>query len=184
MLALGSVYDYRLRDLPTMHDRFTTLGLGGPMFELSARGRVHVRLSLSAHYAFAIVGSMAYRAGYASVFGQTIKTSLRYSGYYYAHGATSAATLIVDLGPVGFTGDARGGWYWSIDSGDPAQSALDRAVMLRDTRLYLTGAMWSRPITGVRFGLTVEHVRRTSTMLDSTVIGTESNVLAGAAFGF
>jgi hypothetical protein len=184
MIGLGSVFDYRLRDLPTMHDRVSTLGLGGPMFELSARGSVHVRLSLSAQYAFAIVGSMAYRTDSTSVVGQTIKTSLRSSGYYYAHGLTSAARLIVDLGPVGFCGDVRGGWYWSIDSGDPAQSALDRAVLLRDTRLYLTGAMWTRPFTAVRFGLTIEHVRRSSHMLDSAVIGTEDNILATAAFGF
>jgi hypothetical protein len=184
MLGLGSVFDYRLRDLPTMHDRSATLGLGGPMFELSARGRVHVRLKLSAQYAFAIMGSMAYRNDYPTVFGQTIKTSLRYSGYYYAHGVTSAATLNVDLGPVGFTGDARGSWYWSIDSGDPSQSVLDREVLLRDSRIYLTGAMWSRPMSGLRFGLTVEHVRRASFMLDSTVIGTEENILATAAFGF
>ena len=35
-----------------------------------------------------------------------------------------AATLHVDLGPIGFTGDARGGWYWSIDVADPAQSTI------------------------------------------------------------
>ena len=47
------------------------------MFEFSARGSVLVRLSLSAQYAFAIVGSMAYRDGLPAVLGQTIKTPLR-----------------------------------------------------------------------------------------------------------
>ena len=184
LIGLGSVFDYRLRDLPKMHDRTATLGLAGPMFELSARSSVLVRLSLSAQYAFAIIGSMAYRADYASVDGQVIKTSLLYSGYYYAHGVTSAATLTLDLGPVGFTGDARGGWYWSIDSGDPSQSAIQRDVLLRDTRIYLSGSMWARPFSGTRFGLTVEQVWRASYMLDAGVIGTETNILATAAFGF
>jgi hypothetical protein len=184
MIGLGSMFDYRLRDLPAMHDRTSTLGLAGPMFELSARGNVHVRLSLSAQYAFALIGSMAFLTDGASVFGQNIKTSLRAMGYYYAHGVTSAARLTIDLGPVGFSGDARGGWYWSIDSGDPAQSMLDRAVLLRDSRIYLVGSMWTRPVRGLRIGLTIEHVRRASRMLDSTVIGTEDNILATAAFGF
>jgi len=143
-----------------------------------------VRLSLSAQYAFALVGSMAFRDDAALVSGQTIKTSLRYFGYYYAHGLTTAARLTIDLGPVGFTGDARGGWYWSIDSGDPAQSTLDRAVQLRDSRIYLMGSMWARPLRGVRFGMTIEHVRRASQMLDSNVIGTEDNIMATGAFGF
>ena len=119
MLGLGSSFDYRLRDLPRVHDRIASVGLGGPMFEFSARAASLVRLSLSAQYAFAIVGSMAYRDDYPLVLGQTIKTPLRDSGYYYAHGLVYAATLNVDLGPIGFTGDARGGWYWSIDSAIP-----------------------------------------------------------------
>ena len=61
MLGLGSSFDYRLRDLPRVHDRIASVGLGGPTFEFSARRSVLVRLSLSAQYAFAIVGSMAYR---------------------------------------------------------------------------------------------------------------------------
>ena len=39
MLGLGSSFDYRLRDLPRMHDRIASLGMGGPMFEFSARAR-------------------------------------------------------------------------------------------------------------------------------------------------
>jgi len=185
MLGLGSAFDYRLRDLPQVHDRIGSLGIGGPVFELAARRDISFRLTLSAQYAFAVIGSIAYRDGYRSVIGQDIKTSLRYSGYYYGHGLVSAATTSLDLGPIGFTGAARGAWYWSIDEGDPAQSSIDRAVTLRDSRLYLSGAMWTRPAVGAfRFGIGVEYVRRASHMLDTSVYGTELDLLATTAVGF
>ncbi len=185
LVGLGSSFDYRLRDLPGVHDRIASLGIGGPTFEWTRRGSVLVRASLSAQYAFAIIGSMAYRADYRSVYGQIIKTPLRAGSYYYGHGVVSAATLLVDLGPIGFTGDARGAWYWSIDSGDPEQSSIQRDVLLRDSRIYLSGAMWSRPVVGAfRFGLAVEHVRRTSWMLDYGVFRTEADVLVTTAVGF
>jgi hypothetical protein len=185
LVGLGSSFDYRLRELPRFHDRIASLGLGGPTFELSRRGSVLVRASFMTEYAFAIIGSMAYRAGDPTVIGQVIKTPLRYGGYYYGHGVVSAATLLVDLGPIGFTADARGAWYWSIDSGDPEQSTIQRKVLLRDSRLYLSGAMWSRAVAGAfRFGLVAEQVQRASTMLDSRVTGTEVDVLATTAVGF
>jgi hypothetical protein len=185
LVALGSSFDYRLRDLPRVHDRIASVGIGGPTFELSRRGSVLVRASFMAQYAFAIIGAMAYWPGDPQVLGQVIKTPLRSAGYYYGHGVVSAATLLVDLGPVGFTADARGGWYWSIDSGDPEQSSIQRRVLLHDSRLYLSASMWSRPVVGAfRFGLVVEQVRRASYMLDSRVAGTEVDVLATTAIGF
>jgi hypothetical protein len=185
MLGVGSSFDYRLRDLPRTHDRIASVGIAGPVFEMSARRGVVVRASFTLQYAFAIIGSMAFRAASPSLLDDVIKTPLRDGGYYYAHGAVSAATVSVDLGPVGFSGDARGGAYWSIDAGDPAQSTIQREVLLRDTRLYLSAAMWSRPLVGaLRFGLEVEHVRRTSTMLEARVFGTETDVLATTAISF
>jgi hypothetical protein len=185
MLGLASSFDYRIRDLPRIRDRVASLGVGGPALELSVRGRVLLRATLSAQYAFAIVGSMAYRSDGMLLVGQVIKTPLRDSGYYYAHGLVSAATVAVDLGPIGFIADARGGWYWSIDVADPVQSSIQRQVLLRDSRLYLTAAVWSRPVVGpLRFGLAVEHVRRTSYMLESRLLGTELDVLATTAVGF
>ena len=111
---------------------------------------------------------MAYRVASDSLFGQVIKTPLRYSGYYYAHGVVSAATLTIDLGPVGFNADGRAGWYWSIDSADPAQIEHSaRGLAARLSHLFDGGrcgrAPWS---AGFRFGLAVEHVRRASYMLD------------------
>jgi hypothetical protein len=185
MLGLGSAFDYRLRTLPQIHDRVASLGLGGPMFEFTSRGSVAVRAFLSAQYAFAIVGSMTYRMEENTLVADVIKSPLRSAGYYYAHGLVSIAHLSVDLGPVGFSGDARGGWYWSIDVGDPAQESIQREVELSDRRLYLTAAMWSRPVVGaLRFGLAVEHVRRASYMLDMSRFGTELNILGTTAFGF
>jgi hypothetical protein len=185
MIGLGSAFDYRLRDLPQVHDRIGSLGLAGPMFELSRRGDVTLRLSLSIQYAFAIIGSMAYRENYRSLVGLNIKTSLRDSGYYYGQGMVSAGAASIDLGPIGFSADARGAWYWSIDDGDPFQSRIQRDVALHDSRLYLSAAMWTRPaLSGFRFGLAVEHVWRASHMLDSSVYGTELDVLASLALGF
>ena len=45
--------------------------------------------------------------------------------------------------------------------------------------------MWTRPALGVfRFGLAVEHIRRTSNMLDINVHSTEFDVVATTAIGF
>ena len=185
MIGFGSVFDYRLRDLPKVHDRIASIGLGGPMFEYSRRGDVSLRLSLSAQYAFAIIGSIAYREDYQTVVGQVIKSPLRDGAYYYGHGVMSAATASIDLGPVGFVGGGRGAWYWSIDEGDPAQSTIQHDVKLRDERIYLSAAVWTRPVVGAfRFGLSVENVFRRSRMLDTIVNGTELNILATTAVGF
>jgi hypothetical protein len=185
MIGLGSVFDYRLRDLPQVHDRIGTVGLLGPMFEVSMRNDVYFRLSVSMQYAFAIIGSIAYRENYRTLLGQVIKMSLRDSGYYYGQGVVSAVTASIDLGNVGFVADARGAWYWSFDDGDPAQSNIQYDVTLHDGRVYLSAAMWTRPAVGpLRFGLAVEHVRRTSSMLDLTVFSTEFDVLATTAVGF
>ena len=97
----------------------------------------------------------------------------------------SAATASIDLGMVGFVGDARGAWLWSFDDGDPAQSNIGYDVTLHDARLYLSAAMWTRPALGAfRFGLAVEHVRRTSGMLDINVHSTEVDALVTTAVGF
>jgi len=185
LLGLGSSFDYRLRDLPRVHDRLASVGLGGPSFELSARDGVSMRFNLNVQYAFAIIGSLAYRAAYLSVTDDDIKSPLRDNGYYYAHGVVWAATLSVDLGPIGFSGDARGGWFWSIDAGDPAQSLIQRDVLLRDIRFYATAAMWTRPLVGAfRFGLGYQRVWRTSAMLDTTVNATEADILGNVAVGF
>jgi hypothetical protein len=185
LVGLGSVFDYYLRDLPAMHDRIGSLGVAGPMFELSRRGGTYLRVSLSAQYAFAIIGSMAYREAFYSLVGQDFKTPLRDSGYYYGQGVVSAATASLDLGPVGFVADGRGAWYWSINDADPEQSTLRRDVRLSDSRIRVSGAMWTRPaLAGARFGLAVEEVWRASHMLATSVHGTEMNVLGTVAFGF
>jgi hypothetical protein len=143
-----------------------------------------LRAFLSMEYAFALVDSMAYRAYVLSLVDDVIKTSLRDSGYYYGHGVVSAATLTADFGPIGFVADGRGAWYWSINGADPAQSAIQRDVLLHDARIYLSAALWTRPLGVLRFGIGVEHVRRTSNMLDTAVVGTESDVMATTAIGF
>ena len=62
-------------------------------------------------------------------------------------------------------------------------SACGRGVV--SAGIYLSAAMWPRPIAGpLRFGIGVEHVRRTSHMLDSVVAGTEADVMATTAIGF
>lgn len=185
MIGLGSVFDYRLRDLPQVHDRIASVGILGPMFELSMRSDIYFRLQISMQYAFAIVGSMAYRENYRLLLGQTIKTSLVDSGYYYAQGVVSAVTASIDLGMVGFVADARGAWLWSFDEGDPAQSTIRYDVTLHDARVYLSGALWTRPTVGAfRFGLAVEHIRRTSSMLEINVRSTEFDALVTTAVGF
>jgi hypothetical protein len=185
LLGLGSSFDYRLRDLPRVHDRIASVGVGGPAFEFSARNGALLRARFNLEYAFAIVGSMAYRTGYPTVSGEEIKSPLRDNGYYYAHGVVSATTVSVDLGPVGLMADGRGGWYWSIDAGDPAQSEIRRNVLLHDTRYYATVSMWTRPLVAAfRFGLAYQHVWRTSSMAETTVKATESDILGAATVLF
>jgi hypothetical protein len=185
LLGLGSSYDYRARQLQQRHDRISSVGLGGPTLELSMRRDFLLRAFFSVEYAFAIVDSLAYRAAILSLVDDVIKTSLRDSGYYYGHGVVGALTLTADFGPIGFVADGRGGWYWSINSADPAQTAIQRNVLLHDSRVYLSAAMWTRPVVGAfRLGLGVEHVRRTSVMLDTRIVRTEVNVLATTGVAF
>ena len=185
LLGMGSSFDYRLRNLPTVHDRIASVGLLGPAFELSARNGATMRATFNLQYAFALVGSIAYRADPTSLADDVIKTELRNFGYYYAQGVVSSATLMFDLGAIGFNADGRGGWYWSINDGDPAQSAIQRDVRLHDTRFYLTTSVWTRPLVGAaRFGLAYQQVWRHSNMLGATIATTENDILATAALIF
>jgi len=185
LIGLGSAFDYRLRDLPTLHDRIASVGLAGPSFELSARNGARVRAYFDLQYAFALVGSMAYRTDYLSLVDSRYKGELSNFGYYYAHGLVSSANLFIDLGPIGFLADGRGGWYWSINGGDPGQSDITRDVLLHDTRFYLTTAMWTRPLVGLaRFGIAYQQVWRHSNMLGTTIGSQESDILGTAGVYF
>ena len=104
----GQRFDYRLRDLPRVHDRIASLGLGGPVFELAGAARLACACRSPPSTPSRSSGRWPIATICHRCSARSIKTSLRYSGYYYAHGVVSAATLNVDLGPVGFTGDARG----------------------------------------------------------------------------
>ena len=146
MLGLGSSSTTGCAICRRMHDRIASLGLGGPMFELSARGSVLVRLSLSAQYAFAIIGSMAYRDDYPAGVrpdDQDVaalqRLLLRARRDVGGHADTSISGR--SASPATRAGAGTGRSTRAI----PSQSAIDRDVLLRDSRIYLTGAMWSRP---------------------------------------
>ena len=58
-------------------------------------------------------------------------------------------------------------------------------MLLHDKRYYATAAMWTRPVVGpFRFGLSYQHVWRSSDMLGITVKETETDVLLGGALTF
>ena len=121
LLGLGSVFDYRLRDLPTGHDRIGSLGIAGPMFELSGAailpacrpvGAVRIR----DHRLDGVSRGLLFadRAGLQDAAARQ-RLLLRAGSGLGGDGRARP-------GAVGFVADGRGAWYWSINDGDPEQS--------------------------------------------------------------
>ena len=96
---VGSSYDYASRALPVHWDRVMSVGIAGPMFELTAkRGEVALRAEVALYYGFAQVSSLAYAEVADSLAGQAIRTVLRRQGYYYAHAVLPSADRGRELG--------------------------------------------------------------------------------------
>ena len=125
LLAVGSSYDYACRSLGERWDRVMSVGIIGPMFELTAtRRKVELRARAALYYGFAQVMSLAYLDMPEAFDGQEIRTVLRRQGYYYAQAVLPSADLDARYGRVRLTLAGRGGEYWSIDQDDSHQSQL------------------------------------------------------------
>jgi Domain of unknown function (DUF3943) len=177
LLGVGGTFDYDVRALDPGWDRVASVGLLGPMTELTVdRPWLHLRLSLSAAYSFAILSSLAWRVYGASVPPEDVQTSLRTEGYYYGHGITGsgALTLRVSLVEVALTADV--GLFRSLDGRDRFEEERRADLSLRDTRATFTAMAALRVVGGLSITGRVEKVQRTSRLLDRTVSADETRL--------
>jgi hypothetical protein len=139
LLGLGGSFSYDVRALDPGWDRVASVGLLGPMTELTLdQSWFHLRLSCAAYYSFGLLQSLAYPGHADALAHRTIKTSLRDGGYYYGHGLTTASALRLRLASLelAFTQDL--GAFTSLDGRDRFQEKLDHDFSLNDVR-----AAWS-----------------------------------------
>ena len=81
LLGLGSSFDYESRSTPALWDRILSVGLLGPMLELETRrGRLALRATLAARYAFGQVTSLAYAQVAPALATMVIKSELQSRG--------------------------------------------------------------------------------------------------------
>jgi hypothetical protein len=178
LLGLGGTFAYDVRALDPGNDRVASVGLLGPMTELTVdQGWLHLRLSAAAHYSFGLLQSLAYAAHAESLGGRTIKTSLHDGGYYYGHGvtATSGLRLRVAALELAFTQDL--GVFRSLEGKDRFQEKLDHDVALGDLRAT-SAALASLRLLGGPVWLTgrLETIRRRSHLLDWVARADESRL--------
>jgi hypothetical protein len=177
LLGVGGSFNYDVRMLDPGWDRVASVGLLGPMTELTVdRPWLHLRLSLSAAYSFAILTSLAWRIYGASVPPEDVQTSLREEGYYYGHGITgnAALTLRVSLVEVALTSDV--GLFRSLDGRDRYEERRRADLSLHDTRATFTAMAALRVFAGLAVTGRIERVERTSRMLDRTVSADETRL--------
>jgi len=164
LLGVGSSFDYDARSLPTMWDRTLAVGLLGPMIELGARrGRLALRATFAASYGFAQVTSLVYPEAAPAFASVTIKTELQQEGYYYAQSLLTFARLEGELGDVRLTLDGRSQSFWSFNSDDDLQDAIQNNFSLHDTRLFLSAVASVQPFGGpIRLALAFDDEARES----------------------
>jgi hypothetical protein len=134
------------------------------MLELETRrGRLALRATLAARYAFGQVTSLAYAQVAPALATMVIKSELQSRGYYYAQGVLTVAAVEAELGDARLTFASYGERFWSFDSGDPRQSEIQNNLPLRDTRLLLSVVASVQPLGGpVRLTLELDDVIRDS----------------------
>jgi Domain of unknown function (DUF3943) len=183
LLGLGSSFDFDTRALGPTWDRIGSVGLLGPVIELTVdRPRFGLFLSLSGAYSFAMIQSLAYVLHGEMLSGAVIRTSLRGVGCYYGHGLTSRAQLALRLMKleVALAGDV--GLFRSIQGRDRFQERLDADFTLEDRR-----TSWSAQVAvplwrGVRLAGRLEKDGRRSQLLNQTSTAAETRVLLLFAF--
>ena len=167
LLALGSSFDYATRYLPIRWDRVMSVGIVGPMFELTAsRSSFELRAKAAALYGFAQVTSLAYVDVASSLQAQFIRTVLREQGYYYAQALLPSAEVEARYGQFRLTLAGRGGENWSINHDDTHMSQITDGFSLRDARLLTAATLAVQPYCGP-LRLALEFV---SAFWDSSVL--------------
>jgi hypothetical protein len=186
LLGVGSSFDYDTRTLEQGIDKVASAGLVGPKLELTAdRGPFGLRLAVSSYYAFAMVEPMAFLMNGNPTTSLTINSTLTSHGYYYAHGATSAAALDLRLGPFDLGLRATFGAYWGITGRDRYQERIEMAISPFDTRANGVAVLSLRPFGGpVRLSARVERVQRYGTGDGVTGRSDEDRAGLGAGFSF
>jgi hypothetical protein len=183
MLGLGGSFDFDSRSLGAKWDRVGSVGLIGPMTELTVdRPGLSLSLSLSAAYSFAMVESLAYALHGDALGASVIRTSLRGAGYYFGHGLTSTANLRLRVAFVEaeLAGDL--GLFRSIQGRDRFQERLDSDFSLSDLRAD-GSALVSAPLTrGLRLGGRYERILRHSQLLRRTATADETRLELLLAF--
>jgi hypothetical protein len=178
LLGLGGTFSYDVRALDPGWDRVASVGLLGPMSELTLdQGWFHLRLSASAHYSFGLLQSLAYAGHAEALVRRTIKTSLHDGGYYYGHGLTAATALRVRVSALELAVTQDLGLFRSLDGRDRFQEKLEHDFPLTDRRATWS-ALASLRLFGGPLWLTgrLETLRRRSHLLDWTVHADENRV--------
>jgi Domain of unknown function (DUF3943) len=186
LVGIGSSFDYDARSLPSLWDRTLAVGLLGPMVELATRrGGLALRAAFAASYGFAQVTSLAYAVAAPAFATVVIKSELQLEGYYFAQGLLTFATLEAELGDVRLTVAGRSQSFWSFNSDDDHQSAIQNNFSLHDTRLFLSAVASLQPFGGpIRLALTADDVTRDSRLPGYLVRSDERRIVGSVVLVF
>ena len=172
MLGVGSSFDYQGRDLPGGWERLASVGLLGPVAELTAdRDNLGFRLVVSGQYTLGLMRSPSYAA-----FGP-----LGDQVYYHAHGLVADTALAVRLWRVelGLNTD-----LWALHS-LKGQEARPGVPDLADTRRTISLLGGLRPFQGRLLLITrLEQVRRRSQAFGLSMTSYERRAGLAALFAY
>jgi hypothetical protein len=159
------------RPVPTRFtDKLSTLGLVGPVLQVSAFGpRLRVRWLTEAYFDFALINSLAYNRFTQTADNEGVKTTLLNWGYYYGLGATLSSDLDVDWRRWHLRGSFRYQRYGSIQGQDRFQflGVVTRDFALNDSRLvWKLWAGYRVSRTPFELGLAAEGIRRRGSLLE------------------
>jgi hypothetical protein len=173
LIAVGASFDYDSRLLPSGWDRVMSVGLVGPMVELtSSRLPFELRARAAIYYGFSQVTSLEYPALASSLSGEVISGVLRNNGYYYAQAILPSAEVEARYGQFRIGLRGRGGEFWSLNHDDAHQGQLTDNFALHDARLTTAASVAVQPYCGP-LRLAVELA---SAFWDSSLLGQSLNM--------
>jgi len=183
LLGLGSTFDIDARALGPVWDRVGSVGLVGPVLELTVdRPPAGLVLSLSGAYSFGMIQSLAYSLNREMLTGAVIRTSLRGAGCYYGHGVTSRGHLALRLLSLELALASDLGLFRSIQGRDRLQERLETDFALEDFRAHWSALMSVPMWRGVRLAGRLERDQRKSQFLNRNASAGETRL--GLVFAF
>jgi hypothetical protein len=184
--GLGSAYEYSIRTMPELEDRWAVVSVIGPMLDFSMyRGQITARARLATFGDVAMVSPYPAKAFLRDLNGRATKSELSFDGYYFGFGASAMPEVSVRAKWFDIGVKARFDYIQSIDGLDRREELIEVPAVAEDLRA--TSRVWLAyvfPDEILSLSVSREDVLRSGQVSNYRAAGAETVYLGSLAFLF